>query len=183
MSAETCIVAIDPGLTGAVAFYFPSAPDRVAVEDMPTAGGEIDTAALVRRIKQMGPTIAVIEQVHAMPKNGSIACFKLGMAYGAARAALTVSGVPTHLVTPNSWKKHMRLPGGDLGKEAGRAMAIRLFPATSERFERKKDHNRADAALIAAFAADKLISSTTAARSGCAGDGEAAASASPELGA
>lgn len=154
---EPCICAIDPGLTGAVAFFFPSAPDRVRVEDLPAVGGEIDVAALVRRIQQMGPTLAVIEHVHAMPKNGSIGSFKLGMAYGAARAALTASSVPTHIVTPNAWKKHLRLPGGDVGKEAGRAMAIRLFPAVSERFERRKDHNRADAALLALYAAQKLL--------------------------
>lgn len=154
---ETCIVAIDPGVTGAIAFYFPSAPGRIAVDDLPVAAGEIDVAALVRRIQQMGPTLAIIEQVHAMPKNGSIASFKLGMAYGAARAALTAAGVPTHLVTPNAWKKAMRLPGGEEGKEAGRAMAIRLLPASSDRFERKKDHNRADASLIALYAAEKLI--------------------------
>ncbi|WP_279606144.1 hypothetical protein [Methylobacterium sp. J-048] len=30
---EICIVAIDPGLTGAVAFYFPAYPERVSVDE------------------------------------------------------------------------------------------------------------------------------------------------------
>lgn len=154
---ELCILAIDPGLTGALAWYFPSAPDRIAVEDVPTVGGEIDTGLLRRRIAQMGPALSIVEHVHAMPKNGSIASFKLGMAYGAARAAIEAAGVPTHLVSPVTWKRHFRLPGKTAGgEEAARAMAIRLFPQSAERFERRKDHNRADAALLARFAADTI---------------------------
>ena len=30
----TCIVAIDPGVTGALAFYFIDVPDRISVLDM-----------------------------------------------------------------------------------------------------------------------------------------------------
>ncbi|MET3409498.1 hypothetical protein [Methylobacterium sp. 1030] len=155
---QPCIAAIDPGLTGAIAFLFPGEVGQVTVEDMPLAGGEIDSGRLRRRIVQMAPTIVVIEQVHAMPKNGSIASFKLGMAYGAARAAIEAAGVPTHLVTPNTWKKHHKVPGKTAGgEEAARALAIRLFPGSADSFGRVKDHNRADAALIAAYAANKLL--------------------------
>ncbi|GJD36590.1 hypothetical protein [Methylobacterium aerolatum] len=154
---EICILGVDCGLTGALAWYFPSAPDRVAVEDAPTAGGEIDTGLLRRRIAQMGPTLAIVEQVHAMPKNGSIASFKLGMAYGQTRAAIEAAGIPTHLVSAQLWKRHFRLPGKTAGgEEAARALAIRLFPVSGERFERRKDHNRADAALLARYGADTI---------------------------
>jgi crossover junction endodeoxyribonuclease RuvC len=37
-----CILGIDPGLSCAIAFYFPGCPDLVAAEDMPVAGGEIN---------------------------------------------------------------------------------------------------------------------------------------------
>jgi hypothetical protein len=28
----TCILGVDPGLSGAIAFYFPDQPDRVAID-------------------------------------------------------------------------------------------------------------------------------------------------------
>jgi hypothetical protein len=47
-----CILAIDPGLTGAMAFYHPEANDRVSVYDMPVVGGEINAAGVIRMIKR-----------------------------------------------------------------------------------------------------------------------------------
>jgi hypothetical protein len=41
-----CILGIDPGLSGATAWYFPAAPDRVAAEDMPVVGGAVHFATL-----------------------------------------------------------------------------------------------------------------------------------------
>ena len=151
---EAPILGIDPGLTGALAFYWPGAAGRVLVEDMPVVGGEVDPHGIARLIRVYGPTRAMVEKVSAMPKNGSIACFKLGMAYGVARAAVAVAGVPLHLVPPTAWKKHFRLPGKGEGKEAGRRLAILRFPAQAERFSLKKDHGRADAALLALYAAE-----------------------------
>jgi crossover junction endodeoxyribonuclease RuvC len=52
------------------------------------------------------------------------------------------------------WKKFHALPGGD--KEAGRQRALQLFPAAHELFARKKDHGRAEAALIALFGLHRI---------------------------
>ena len=41
-------------------------------------------------------------------------------------------------------------------KEAARAMAVRTFPAIAPRFYRVKDHNRAEALLIARYGQDAL---------------------------
>ena len=159
---EVCIAAIDPGLTGAVAFYFPSVPDRVSVEDMPVVNGEIDVAAIARRIRQMAPAFAVVERVGPMPRDGCRQAFGLGTAYAAAKATVTLCGVPLHLVTPQVWKRHHHLIGAADPKEAGRALALRLFPASAEHFARKKDHNRSDAALLACFAASAFLSAGAA---------------------
>lgn len=156
MKIEFCICAIDPGLTGAMAFYFPSVPDRVSVEDMPVVNGEVDVATLARRIHQLGPTFAVIERVGPMPRDGCKQAFGLGTAYAAAKATVTMCTVPLHLVTPQVWKRHHKLIGADDPKEAGRALALRLFPSSAEAFARKKDHNRSDAALLAHYAAATL---------------------------
>ena len=42
----TTISAIDPGVTGALAFYLPDFPDRVSVLDMPLVDGGINAHAL-----------------------------------------------------------------------------------------------------------------------------------------
>jgi hypothetical protein len=149
---EHCIIGIDPGISGAIAFYFPSRPDLIAVEDLPVAGGEIDAATLARRIAQMTPTFAAVEQVHAMPRQGVSSTFKFGCAYGAIRGVVSALGIATHLVTPGRWKKHFRLSAD---KEQARALALRLWPG-SEHFSRKKDHGRAEASLLARFGAETL---------------------------
>jgi single-stranded DNA-binding protein len=78
-----CIIRIDPGLSGAISFYFPEAPDRVIAEDMPVAAGMIDCATLAARIRQMAPSLAIVERVASMPKQGVSTTFKFGTAYGA----------------------------------------------------------------------------------------------------
>lgn len=156
MSAEPCIVAIDPGLTGAIAFFFPTLPDRVSVYDMPVVEGEVNIAGLASRIRQMAPTFAIIEQVGPMPRDGVRQAFSFGASYMAARAAVTLLEIPLGLVTPPKWKKHYRLPGGAEGKEASRALALRLFPACSDSFQLIKHHNRAEAALLARYAAETM---------------------------
>lgn len=165
---ETCICAIDPGLSGAVAFLFPSLPERVSVEDIPTVNGRIDVQALSRRVQQMGPTLAVIELVSAMPSTpgkdgkrrsmGATSAFNFGAAYAAAETVLALSGTPLHVVMPQAWKKWHNVPGKAAGgEEVARQLAIRLFPASADRFALKKHHGRADAALLALYAAQKLL--------------------------
>ena len=146
----SCILGIDPGLSGAVAFYFPQAPDRIVAEDMPVADRLVDCATLAARIRQMAPGLAIVERVASMPKQGVSSTFKFGTAYGAVIGILATLEIRTVLVTPQVWKKHFRLDGD---KEKGRALALRTFAKTPEHFSRKKDQGRAEAALIALYGA------------------------------
>jgi hypothetical protein len=148
-----CILGIDPGLTGAVAFFFPGAPDRVAAEDMPVVAGEIDCATLAARIAQMGPAFAIVERGGAMPGQGVASTFKFSASYGSVRGVLAALQIRSHLVAPAVWKKHFRL---DSDKEKARALALRLFAASPEHFSRKRDHNKAEASLLALFGAPPL---------------------------
>ena len=143
----TCILGIDPGLTGGIAFFWPDDPRYVTAEDVPVAGGEVDVDTLVARLKQMQPDIAVIERVGAMPKQGVSSTFKFGMAYGALRASVAALSIPCHLVAPTVWKRSYGFPKD---KEVARAVALRLWPGAGC-FSRKKDHNRAEAALLARY--------------------------------
>jgi hypothetical protein len=145
-----CICGIDPGLSGAIAFYFPLTPDRVMAEDLPVAGGAIDCATLAARIVQMAPTLAIVERVGSMPGQGVSSTFKFGAAYGALHGILGALQIRTVLVTPQTWKKHFRL---DSDKEKSRALALRTFAKSPQHFARKKDDGRAEAALLAVYGA------------------------------
>jgi crossover junction endodeoxyribonuclease RuvC len=145
-----CVCGIDPGLSGGLAFFFPGAPARVLAEDLPTVAGEIDCATLAARIRQMRPDVAFVERVASMPGQGVSSTFKFGAAYGCIRGVLAALEIRTHLVAPGIWKKHFQL---DSDKEKARALALRTFAKTPGHFSRKRDHNRAEAALLALYGA------------------------------
>ena len=144
------VLGIDPGLTGAIAAFDPARPDQVVVHDMPVAGGMVDAAELARLVREIGPASAVVEQVASRPGQGVVSIFRFGACYGAALATVAAMGIPARLVPPSRWKRHFRL-GSE--KEEARALAVRLWPGCSS-FSRKKDHGRAEAALIARFGSE-----------------------------
>jgi hypothetical protein len=149
----TIIMGIDPGISGAVAFYFPMVPSRISVDDVPVAGGEINGYELARLIKIHRPTLAVVEKVGAMPGNGGVSMFNFGRAYGDVRGVISALDVPMHFVTPQKWKKHFGLTAD---KEQSRLRAIRTFPAVADSFKLKKHDGRAEAALLALYGAEVL---------------------------
>jgi crossover junction endodeoxyribonuclease RuvC len=141
------ILGVDPGITGGIAFLF---ANRVVAEDIPTAGGDVDVDTLVRRVREMQPALAIIERANAMPKQGVASTFKYGVAYGALRTVVALCNIPYRLVTPGKWKNHFGL---DSDKEKSRALAIQFWPGCGY-FSRKKDHGRAEAALLARYGAE-----------------------------
>lgn len=147
-------MGIDPGISGAVAFYFTEAPSRVAVDDVPVVGGEINAPELARLIRIHRPSLAVIERVSAMPGQGVVSMFNFGRSYGDVRGVVGAMDVPLHFVTPGKWKKHFGLSSD---KEQSRLRAVRLFPACAESFKLKKHDGRAEAALIALYGAEVLL--------------------------
>ena len=152
----TVILAIDPGISGAVAFYD---PDRghVDVYDMPLLDGDVDPRELTWLIQGYKPDIAVIEKVHPMPKEGVSGVWRFSAAYTTARVCVMLLKIPLTLVSPAMWKNRMGLKGGKEGKEQARSLAIQTFPDNHDRLKRKKDHGRAEAALLAVYAARTLI--------------------------
>lgn len=143
------ILAIDPGLSGAVALVEDGA--LRAVFDMPVMGAAgkrfVNGAMLAHLIRKSGtPDIAIIEDVHAMPGQGVVSMFTFGESKGVARGVVAALGIPERMVRPAVWKKDMGL-GTD--KEKARMLAIGRWPGCAEHFARKKDHGRAEAALLA----------------------------------
>lgn len=142
------IMGVDPGLSGAIAYYVP-AQDRIFAEDMPVADGHVDAASLARSIRDFAPEVALVEQVGSMPGQGVASTFKFGRSYGVVLGVITALGIPLHLVTPSKWKRHFRLSAN---KEQSRAYALRMWPTRADLFGMKKHDGRAEAALLALYA-------------------------------
>jgi crossover junction endodeoxyribonuclease RuvC len=140
-------MGVDPGMYGGVAFLY---SEWLDVFDIPLVGPDVDVDELVRLIRQYGPRLAMVERSGSMPKQGVASTFRYGMAVGCLRGAIIACGVPLHLVAATKWKAHFRI-GRE--KELARGLAIRFWPGTGF-FARKKDHGRAEAALIARYAQD-----------------------------
>lgn len=146
----TCVLGIDPGISGAIAFYFPETPDKISAYDVPVAFGEISAPALASLVRGYNPSSAFIERVNAMPGQGVSSTFKFGTSFGDVRGVIGALNIPLHHVTPGKWKKHFSLTAD---KEQARALAIRMFPSCAHHFNLKKHHGRAEAALIALYGA------------------------------
>lgn len=155
----TAIIAIDPGLTGAIAFYDGA---RLAVTDMPTytvrKATRVNlhelTAIIHRNYMADGADAALVEHVGSMPKQGVASAFNFGFTTGAIHGILAALGMESHTVTPAQWRFGvglMRTEGADKRdrKASSRARAIELFPDYVHLFARAKDDGRADAALMA----------------------------------
>jgi hypothetical protein len=155
-SGSSPILGVDPGITGGLAFLFPTG--EVEVGDIPVVAGEVDVDTLVRQVRAFSPALAVIERANAMPKQGVSSTFKHGVAYGALRTVVALCNIPYRLVTPGKWKNHFGL---DSDKEKSRALAIQFWPGCGF-FSRKKDHGRAEAALIARYGAETIATNFAA---------------------
>jgi crossover junction endodeoxyribonuclease RuvC len=151
------ILGVDPGKSGAVALLDDTGA-LLDVADMPVIGKIISPhtlsgvlgswAYLNDTLEQdvfAGRAIAVIEDVHAMPKQGVTSVFSFGRALGVVEGVLGASGWSLRYVPPARWKKDLRL-SSDKGES--RRRAIELWPTKAELFARVKDDGRAEAALI-----------------------------------
>ena len=152
------ICGIDPGLSGGVAFIHGTGKFMGGFR-MPLMVDEyskkfkrvVDSALLFDELDTVEPNFIVIERVHAMPGQGVTSMFSFGRAFGQALAAAEVICQPTQ-VTPQAWKKHFGLVGGD--KVASMAKATLIF-GTDASWRYKADNGVAEAALMALWYLDK----------------------------
>jgi hypothetical protein len=146
------ILAIDPGITGALAFYNTEYREEVQVHDMPVLDGDVDPHELKAIMLNCYPHLAIIEHVSPMPKEGVRSVWRFSAAFTTACVVVKLMRVPLILVSPAKWKHAMFLKGGKEGKEQARERVIETFPACARFFNLKKHHGRAEAALLAVYA-------------------------------
>lgn len=153
------VVAIDPGLSGAIALVYGA---HVVVKDMPTytvrKANRVNLRELSRILVDcrdcLNVTTAVVEHVGSMPKQGVASAFNFGFTTGAIHGSLAALGFDVHTVAPGRWKFGVGLktdPDADkrARKASSRELAAHLFPEYAHLFARAKDDGRAEAALMA----------------------------------
>ena len=153
------IIGIDPGITGSICFF--ENGKIIDLIDMPNmADGkkqkrQVNGAQIYNeiflRIKNLDKKNikVVIEHVSAMPGQGVTSMFNFGQSFGVLKGICSAMQLPMHFVRPAKWKKFFNLINAE--KDASRTKAIEIFPYISTQLSKKKDANKADAALIASF--------------------------------
>lgn len=155
----TFFLGIDPGVSGALAFYDPL-KDLMDVLDMPTltiksngkAKRKVDLHVLAINLRAFAPDVkrAIIEEVSAMPGQGVTSMFNFGFSAGAAQMALAAFQISFETVQPRVWKNAMRLK---TDKDESRRLASRLMPKHAHHWQLVKHDGRAEAALLAYYLA------------------------------
>jgi hypothetical protein len=153
------ILGIDTGVHGAVAVL--SGGEMTGVVDLPIHrsgsvvwADALELQAIFRELcvgqRNHVPMRAYVETIHFVRKGGVL---HSPVILGSVLAALQVWGCPIAIVQAAVWKRHFGLlmPGASdtKRKAASLEQARLLFPAAD--LERVKDHNRAEALLIAAY--------------------------------
>lgn len=134
-------LGIDPGYSGAAALLDASGG---LVGTIKLDSTERDVADFLAHCRESDDVFAILERVHAFPKQGVSSVFRFGMSYGFLRGALIALRIPFEEATPRKWQTLLGcLSGGD--KNVTKARAQQLFPGI------KVTHAIADALLIAEY--------------------------------
>lgn len=157
------VLGIDPGLTGALAVVH-SERGLLDTVDLPvcengTAGGSmrrwLDCAGLgvllidlsARHQFALESVEAAMERPIPMPSLPAQTIATQFDTVGALRGILAARAIPLTMVEPVRWKRAYGLRGGKDAKHESRMCCLRLYPRAP--VGRVKDHNRAEAILIA----------------------------------
>jgi hypothetical protein len=89
----------------------------------------------------------MVELVNSWPKQGVASTF-IGASYRTMLGVIGALAIPVRHVSPPKWKKALGL---NSDAETSRARAIETWPCHRELFARKRDHNRAEAALLGLY--------------------------------
>lgn len=156
-------VGIDPGLTGAIAFYDLANDKLGPVWDMPTLTVKVGTTkrdqldahmllAYLRELNRFSVKKVALERVQGYGKQGAVSSFNFGMSAGMTYMGVVSTEIPLDHVRPQIWKRAVQC-GTDEASILRRARE--LFPGRDDWFGPKggfKD-GRAEAAMLAYYCA------------------------------
>jgi hypothetical protein len=170
---DLVVIGFDPGITGAGAILgLQSGP---VVFDLPSVElpGEGKTRKrlharglyqiLIKHLAGQSGVHGITEALSAggMGRGNMMSVGSQYRTRGALEATLELVGVELEEVYPASWKKLYGLQGKSEKKaeatKASRQMAVRLYPDLADHLQRAKDHNRAEAVLIAHWYRRELL--------------------------
>jgi Holliday junction resolvasome RuvABC endonuclease subunit len=160
------ILGVDPGIHGACALLEIDGDVCRVIDaiDIPTIGSKakerVNVHAVQEWILQHGPHRAFIERGQALPRQGASSGYKFGRSVGALEATIALCAIPLEIIEPSVWKRALRLKGKD--KELSRQRALELFPLAQHLLTRRKDHQRAEAMLLAYYGAGLRLESAPA---------------------
>lgn len=106
---------IDPGRSGAIAFL-----DKNGEVEGYSIFNEKEYCRLLSYYREQGVVYAMVEDVHAMPKQGVSSMFSFGHNKGFIEGILFALNIPYKLISPMKWKKYFNLcvPRGTEKKDA-----------------------------------------------------------------
>ena len=142
------IIGIDPGLDGGLAII--SGSQIELLETLPTEKRtgfikrQIDAQKLSNILRVYPDVVCYLEKVASRPGQGVGSVFSFGDTYGTIRGVLGALNIPTYYVSPQRWKKELKISS----KEDSLKASFDLFSGLKFK---KKDHNIAEALLIAYY--------------------------------
>ncbi len=152
------ILGVDPGLYGALASWDGT---QLIVVDVPivkarSRGNEVNLPAFADLVQELAPfDAAYIERNSSRPHEGISSARKGGLVEGIILGCVVVYSKNITRVAPTQWKRVMKLTKD---KDYSITRAIELFPTYHNLFARKKDHGRAEAALLALYGYTQIFS-------------------------
>lgn len=143
------LLGVDPGKTGAIAAVSPTGRLEF-VEDMPDPLTGATVRYLLDSYLPMWPEKVIIED--AQWRAGQKGLKTILGGWGILVGAFGYAHIPYEIVAANKWKKAMGLTDD---KALSRAKACELWPKQADLFRLAKDHNRAEAALLAYWLSER----------------------------
>lgn len=146
------ILGIDPGLDGGLAIISGTSTSShiELLETIPTEKKtgfikrQVDAQKLSNILRVFPDIVCYLEKVASRPGQGVGSVFSFGDTYGTIRGVLGALNIPTYYVSPQKWKKELKISS----KEDSLKASQDIFGGLKFR---KKDHNIAEALLIAYY--------------------------------
>lgn len=157
MLEKPYLFGVDPGIEGAIAVFDLRKNDLVTLFDVPViefkdkkSRIDLEKLSFFLDIYRDQVLAAIIEEVNSAPDQGVASTFRFGFASGVLSGAISASGTPINYVRPAAWKPMLGL---SRDKKDSLKKCRERFKNHGCFFKRRKDHNRAEAALLAALGA------------------------------